>query len=147
MSAQPRGTPRREDPLIAEIGDALDRLTALSRGADAMTAHAIRTALILATRRAARLRAHFHATRDGVWITEGGGVAMATVMRGVVADAPVGTRRMRSLRFVRYEVRRWRDGVIPDIGEAAESPQQLTDDPLLAQRVLDLVPAVPALVW
>jgi hypothetical protein len=44
-------------------------------------------------------------------------------------------------------VRCWCDGVIPDIGEAVESPQQLTSDPLLAQRVLDLVPAVPALVW
>lgn len=39
------------------------------------------------------------------------------------------------------------DGVIPDIGEAVESPQHLTGDPLLAQHVLDLVPAVPTLVW
>ena len=37
--------------------------------------------------------------------------------------------------------------MIPDIGEAVESPQQLTGDPLLAQHVLDLVPAVPTLVW
>ena len=50
-------------------------------------------------------------------------------------------------RVFRYEVRRWRGGVIPDIREAVESPQQLTDDPLVAQRVLDLVPAVPTLVW
>jgi hypothetical protein len=37
--------------------------------------------------------------------------------------------------------------VITDIGEAVESPQQLTGDPLLAQHILDLVPAVPPLVW
>jgi hypothetical protein len=44
-------------------------------------------------------------------------------------------------------VRRWRDGVIPYLSEAADSPQRLTDDPMLARRVLDLVPAVPALAW
>jgi len=67
--------------------------------------------------------------------------------RGVVAQGAVGSRRAGRFRIFRYEVRRWRDGVIPDIGEAVESPQQLTGDPLLAQRVLDLVPAVPTLVW
>ena len=67
--------------------------------------------------------------------------------RGVVAHGAVGSRRAGRFRIFRYEVRRWRDGVIPDIGEAVESPQHLTGDPLLAQRVLDLVPAVPALVW
>ena len=39
------------------------------------------------------------------------------------------------------------DGVIPDVAEAVESPRRLRTDPALAQRVLDLVPAVPALVW
>jgi hypothetical protein len=67
--------------------------------------------------------------------------------RGVVAEGAVGSRLAGRFRIFRYEVRRWRDGVIPDIGEAVESPQQLTGDPLLAQRVLDLVPAVPTLVW
>lgn len=38
-------------------------------------------------------------------------------LRGVVAQGAVGSRRARSLRFLRYEVRRWRDGVIPDVGE------------------------------
>jgi hypothetical protein len=69
------------------------------------------------------------------------------VERDVVAEGAVGSRWARHFRIFRYEVRRWRDGVIPDIGEAVESPQQLTGDPLLAQRVLDLVPAVPTLVW
>ena len=67
--------------------------------------------------------------------------------RGVVVEGAVGSRRAGRFRLFRYEVRCWCDGVIPDIGEAVESPQQLTSDPLLAQRVLDLVPAVPALVW
>lgn len=67
--------------------------------------------------------------------------------RGVVAEGAVGSRSVRRLRIFRYEVRRWRDGEIPDVAEAVESPQRLTDDPELAQRVLDLVPAVPTLVW
>ena len=67
--------------------------------------------------------------------------------RGVVAEGAVGSRWAGRFRIFRYEVRRWRDGVIPDIGEAVESPQQLTGDPLLAQHILDLVPAVPTLVW
>jgi hypothetical protein len=37
--------------------------------------------------------------------------------------------------------------VIPDVAEAVESPQRLTDDAVLAQRVLDLVQSVPMLVW
>jgi hypothetical protein len=67
--------------------------------------------------------------------------------RGVVAEGPVGTERARSLRFLRYEVRRWRDGVIADLDEAVESPQRLTDDVVLAERVLELVPEVPTPVW
>jgi hypothetical protein len=67
--------------------------------------------------------------------------------RGVVAHGAVGSRWAGRFRIFRYEVRRWRGGVIPDIREAVESPQQLTDDPLVARRVLDLVPAVPTLVW
>lgn len=67
--------------------------------------------------------------------------------RGVVAEGPVGSRWARSLRMFRYEIRRWHDGVIPDIEEAVESPQRLTDNPLVAERILDLVPAVPTPVW
>jgi hypothetical protein len=67
--------------------------------------------------------------------------------RGVVAEGPVGNRWAGRFRLLRYEVRRWRDGTIPDLDEAVESPQRLTCDAVLAQRVLDLVPNVPALVW
>jgi hypothetical protein len=67
--------------------------------------------------------------------------------RGVVAEGSVGSRWAGRLRIFRYEVRRWCDGVIADVGEAVESPRRLTDDPCLAQRVLDLVGDVPTPVW
>jgi hypothetical protein len=44
-------------------------------------------------------------------------------------------------------VRRWRDGVIPDVDEAVDSPRRLTDDPDCARRLLDLVPSLPTPVW
>ena len=49
--------------------------------------------------------------------------------RGVVAEGAVGSRWAGRFRIFRYEVRRWRGGVIPDVDEAVESPQRLTDDP------------------
>jgi hypothetical protein len=67
--------------------------------------------------------------------------------RGVVAEGPVGSRRVARFRLFRYEVRRWRDGVIPDVAEAVDSPRRLTDDPETARRLLDLVPTVPRHVW
>ncbi|HEY3070999.1 MAG TPA: hypothetical protein VGJ34_11870 [Gaiellaceae bacterium] len=68
-------------------------------------------------------------------------------LRGVVAEGVVGSRWVRSLRIFRYEIRRWRYGVIPDVEEAVESPQRLTDDLVVAQRILELVPDVPTPVW
>jgi hypothetical protein len=68
-------------------------------------------------------------------------------LRGVVAEGAVGSRLARSLRIFRYEIRRWRDGVIPDVDEAVDSPQRLTEDPTIASRVLGLVPEVPTPVW
>ena len=44
-------------------------------------------------------------------------------------------------------MRCWRDGIIPDIAEAVESPHRLSDDPACARRLLELVPQVPAPVW
>ncbi|MBA3718336.1 MAG: hypothetical protein H0W87_08935 [Actinobacteria bacterium] len=67
--------------------------------------------------------------------------------RGVVAEGAVGSHWAARFRIFRYEVRRWHEGVIPDASEAVESPRRLTDDPRLAQRVLDLVPHVPTVVW
>jgi hypothetical protein len=67
--------------------------------------------------------------------------------RGVVAEGPVGIRAAGRYRLFRYEVRRWRDGIIPDAAEAVESPQRLSDDTEQARRLLDLVPTMPTPVW
>jgi hypothetical protein len=66
--------------------------------------------------------------------------------RGVVVEGPVGSALARRFRFFRYEVRRWRDGVIPDIAEAV-SCVRVADDLGRAERILDLLPSVPPLVW
>jgi hypothetical protein len=67
--------------------------------------------------------------------------------RGVVAEGAVGMRSAGRLRLFRYEIRCWRDGVIPDVAEAVESPKRLTDDPDHARQLLELVPQVPTPVW
>jgi hypothetical protein len=67
--------------------------------------------------------------------------------RGVVAEGAVGSRWAGRFRIFRYEVRRWSGGIIPDVDEAVDSPQRLTNDPGVAQRVLDLVPHAPRAVW
>jgi hypothetical protein len=67
--------------------------------------------------------------------------------RGVVVEGPVGSRRMARFRAFRYEVRRWRDGVIADADEAVTSPQRLSDDPGRGRRLLDLVASLPRPVW
>jgi hypothetical protein len=67
--------------------------------------------------------------------------------RGVVATGAVGSRHLGWWRLFRYEVRCWRDGSIPDLGEAVGGPGRLTSDPGVARRLLDLVAAVPTPVW
>jgi hypothetical protein len=67
--------------------------------------------------------------------------------RGVVAEGAVGSRALGRFRLFRYEVRRWREGVIPDLAEAVDSPRHLTGEPRVAQRLLELVPEVPTPVW
>lgn len=66
--------------------------------------------------------------------------------RGVVAEGAVGLAWLGRLRLFRYEIHCWRDGVIPDADQAsAVTTLPLTDED--AQRLLDLVPAVPTPVW
>src|SRR5436190_14050678 len=65
------------------------------------------------------------------------------VARGVVAEGAVGSSLAGRFRLFRYEVRCWRDGTIPDVGEAVNSPQRLTNDPGIAKWILELVPEVP----
>ncbi len=67
--------------------------------------------------------------------------------RGIVCEGPVGTRWLGHSRWFRYEVRRWRNGLIPDVTYAVDSPHTLSRDRHSAQRVLDLAPDFPALTW
>ena len=67
--------------------------------------------------------------------------------RGVVAEGPVGTRWAGRFRMFRYEIRRWRDGSIPDIRAAVGSPIRLSDDPAVARRILEVLPSIPTPVW
>jgi hypothetical protein len=67
--------------------------------------------------------------------------------RGVLVEGPVGSRRLGRWRVFRYEVRCWADGVIADAGEAVASPQLLSDDPVVARRLLELVGSLPSPVW
>ncbi len=87
-------------------------------------------------------------TQEGRFVIESAPIRRGDgTERGVVSEGAVGTRWARRFRVFRYELRRWRDGMIPDVAEAVESPVLLTNDAGLAQRVLDLVPSVPTPVW
>src|SRR5687767_15192928 len=66
--------------------------------------------------------------------------------RGVVAEGPVGTKWAGRFRIFRYEIRRWRNGVIPDEA-AAVATVRLSTELDCAQRLLDLVLSVPTPVW
>jgi hypothetical protein len=67
--------------------------------------------------------------------------------RGVVAEGPVGLRGLGRLRMFRYEVRRWREGCIPDVDAAIGSPVRVVEDLSTARRVLDELSAIPTPVW
>ncbi|MEA2580874.1 MAG: hypothetical protein QOE83_1766 [Actinomycetota bacterium] len=67
--------------------------------------------------------------------------------RGVVSGGAVGLPWLGYSRLFRYEIRRWRNGCIPDVDEAVDSPVRLSSDPGHAQRLLKLVPDFPALTW
>jgi hypothetical protein len=68
-------------------------------------------------------------------------------LHAVVQHGPVGYRALGHSRLFRYEVRRWRDGTIPDLADAVGSPVSVSHDPASARRLLELVPQVPALTW
>ena len=79
-----------------------------------------------------------------------------TADRGVVREGPVGSRWLGRSALFRYEVRCWRNGVIPDLKEAVGSGVQVGQgqgqgqagqDLACARQLLDLVPQVPALTW
>ena len=67
--------------------------------------------------------------------------------RDVVCEGPVGSRLLVRLRLFRYEVRRWRDGNIPDVDEAVASPVRLSSDREAARALLELVDRFPNSTW
>jgi hypothetical protein len=67
--------------------------------------------------------------------------------RGVVGEGPVGMRWAGRFRLFRYELRVWRDGHIPDIREAVESPRRLSSSAADARRLLSFAPLVPKPTW
>jgi hypothetical protein len=67
--------------------------------------------------------------------------------RGVVGEGAVGARVLGRFRLFRYEIRSWRDGIIPDIAEAVDSPRRVSNQLECAQRLLELAPQVPTPVW
>ncbi len=67
--------------------------------------------------------------------------------RGAVGQGPVGARMLGRFRIFRYEIRRWRNGGIPDLAFAIASPVVLTEDRGEIRDVLELVADVPTPVW
>jgi hypothetical protein len=66
----------------------------------------------------------------------------------VVGIGPIGAKWLAAhFDMFRYELRRWRDGVIPDVNEAVENPRRLSSDLADAYRLLELAPQVPFFVW
>ena len=84
---------------------------------------------------------------EGCFVIEQAPAGRRAGEHGVVAVGPVGTRRAGRFVIFRYEVRCWRDGLIPDLAEAVDSPRSVTEDVGLARRVVALAPAVPTPVW
>ena len=66
---------------------------------------------------------------------------------GVVGAGPVGLRLLGRSRFFRYEVRRWRNGVIPDLAEAVGGLTRVTDAVEPTVAALDAVSTFPRSTW
>ncbi len=80
---------------------------------------------------------------DGRFVVEMTPASRTQAAHGVVARGTVAVRAP----LVRYEVRCWRGGTIPDLDKAVESPRRLTEDARAARRILELAPEVPCPVW
>lgn len=70
-----------------------------------------------------------------------------SVESDVVGVGPVGLRWLGRSRFFRYQVRCWRDGVIPDLAYAVDGPRRVADSPDQARRLLELAPTFPTATW
>lgn len=67
--------------------------------------------------------------------------------RGVVASGPVGLRFLGRSSMFRYEVRSWRDGVLPDRAYAVDSPVTIPLSAARARELPELLRGVPTHVW
>jgi hypothetical protein len=85
---------------------------------------------------------------DHEWAIEMAPVwSCAEPQRGVVAEGSVGSRVLGLSRWFRYEVRRWQGGVIPDAAYVVGDTVDVPTDRGRAERLLELVHAVPTPVW
>ncbi len=67
--------------------------------------------------------------------------------RGVVAEGPVGMRWLGHLRMFRYEVRCWKDGIIPDLSYAVGGAVKATNNIEQAEGIIENIRSIPTLVW
>ncbi|MBI1350014.1 MAG: hypothetical protein GC156_02720 [Actinomycetales bacterium] len=65
----------------------------------------------------------------------------------IVGTGPVAFRWLGRSRIFRYQVRCWRDGVIPDLAFAVDGPRRVTTQREQVRRILDLAPQVPMATW
>ena len=86
-------------------------------------------------------------TSSGAFVIEQAPVLGLHGERGVVAEGAVGSRWAGRFRLFRYEIRLWQNGRIPDIREAVDSPQNLSDDESVAGCVAEATREVPTPVW
>jgi hypothetical protein len=66
---------------------------------------------------------------------------------GVVGFGPVGLSLLGRSRFFRYEVRRWRGGVIPDLAAAVGGVTRVTEETDRCVAVLESVATFPRSTW
>jgi hypothetical protein len=67
--------------------------------------------------------------------------------RGVVVVGPMFSRWLGWMRLFLYEVRCWRDGVLPDAADAVGGPRRVSRDRGQAEALLDATRSIPRLVW
>lgn len=70
-----------------------------------------------------------------------------TTARGVVVEGPVFADWLSHIRLFRYEVRRWKAGVLPDRDQAVGGPQILSENLDVSRRLLAMSEDVPAFTW
>jgi hypothetical protein len=67
--------------------------------------------------------------------------------RGVVGEGAVFLPLLGRSTWFRYEVRRWRGGVIPDAWAAVDGPRRIPTDRHRVERILELAPSFPTRTW